>query len=47
MTPATIQSTVIKDSVINPVALCTNAAADVAGYKAPTYAQDCKTYKVS
>jgi D-xylose transport system substrate-binding protein len=47
VTAATIQSTVIKDNVINPVALCTNQKPTIAGYKAPTYAQDCKTYKVS
>ena len=42
-----IQSTVIKDNVINAVALCTSQRPTVKGYTAPTYASLCKTYGVS
>jgi D-xylose transport system substrate-binding protein len=48
VTPKLIQSTVIANGVINPVALCTNVRPAVAGdKKIPTYKQDCKTYKIS
>ncbi len=48
VTPKLIQSTVIANGVINPVSLCTNVRPSVAGDpKIPTYAQDCKTYKIS
>lgn len=42
-----IQSTVIKDNVISPVALCTPQKPTVKGFKAPTYASLCKKYKIS
>jgi D-xylose transport system substrate-binding protein len=47
VTAPKIASTVIKDGVINPVALCTNQRPTVHGFRAPTYAQDCKTFKVA
>ena len=47
VTAPKIASTVIKDGVINPVALCTNERPTVHGFRAPTYAQDCKTYKIA
>ena len=47
VTAPKIQSTVIKDGVINPVALCTNQRPTVHGFRAPTYAQDCKTFKIA
>jgi D-xylose transport system substrate-binding protein len=48
VTPKLIQSTVIANGVINPVALCTNVRPAVAGdSKIPTFKQDCKTYKIS
>jgi len=48
VTPKLIQSTVIANGVINPVALCTNVRPAVAGdKKIPTFKQDCKTYKIS
>jgi D-xylose transport system substrate-binding protein len=48
VTPKLIQSTVIANGVINPVALCTNVRPSVAGdKKIPTFKQDCKTYKIS
>ncbi|MCU1362547.1 MAG: solute-binding protein [Acidimicrobiaceae bacterium] len=47
-TPSLIQSTVIANGVINAVALCTNVKPAVAGVKSlPTYAKDCKKYKIS
>jgi D-xylose transport system substrate-binding protein len=48
VTPTKIQSTVIANGVINAVALCTKAKPAVAGdKKIPTYAADCKKYKIS
>ena len=47
VTAPKIASTVIKDGVINPVALCTNQRPTVHGFRAPTYAQDCKIYKIA
>ncbi len=47
VTAPKIQSTVIKDGVINPVALCTSQRPTVHGFRAPTYAQDCKTFKIA
>ena len=47
VTAPKIASTVIKDGVINPVALCTNQRPTVHGFRAPTYAQDCKTFKIA
>ena len=46
VTAKLIQSTVIKDGVINPVALCTPQKPTVRGFKAPTYKTLCKKYKV-
>ncbi len=47
VTPKLVESTVIHDGVINPVALCTKVRPAVAGdKKIPTYAQDCKKYKI-
>jgi hypothetical protein len=43
-----IQSTVIANGVINAVALCTNVKPAVKGDAGlPTYAADCKKYKIS
>jgi D-xylose transport system substrate-binding protein len=46
VTSANIESTVIKDGVINKFALCTGVRPTVKGSHLPTYAQDCKTYGV-
>jgi D-xylose transport system substrate-binding protein len=47
-TPSLIQSTVIANGVINAVALCTNVKPPVSGDSSiPTYAADCKKFKIS
>jgi D-xylose transport system substrate-binding protein len=46
VTTANIESTVIKDGVINKYALCTAVRPTVKGHHLPTFAQDCKTYGV-
>ena len=47
VTPKLVESTVIHDGVINPVALCTSVRPAVTGdKKIPTYAQDCKKYGI-
>ncbi len=46
VTTANIESTVIKDGVINKYALCTGVRPTVKGSHLPTYAQDCKTFGV-
>lgn len=46
VTAANIEKTVVANGVISPVALCTSFRPAVKGFKAPTYAQDCKTYGI-
>ncbi len=46
VTATNIEKTVVANGVISPVALCTSFRPAVKGFKAPTYAQDCKTYGI-
>ncbi len=46
VTAANVEKTVVANGVISPVALCTSFRPAVKGFKAPTYAQDCKTYGI-
>lgn len=46
VTPANIESTVIKDGVIKVSDLCTTSAPAVAGNPQPTYAADCTKYGI-
>jgi D-xylose transport system substrate-binding protein len=46
VTTANIETTVIKDGVINKYALCTSVRPTVKGHHLPTFASDCKTYGV-
>jgi len=46
VTPATVESTVIKDGVIAVSALCSTASPIVAGATVPTFKADCATYGI-
>jgi D-xylose transport system substrate-binding protein len=47
VTPKLIESTVVANGVINPVALCTNVRPSVAGdKKIPTFKHDCLTFHI-
>ena len=46
VTTANVESTVIKDGVINKYALCTSVRPTVKGSHLPTFAQDCAKYGI-
>ena len=46
VTTANVESTVIKDGVINKYALCTGVRPTVKGHHLPTFAADCKTFGI-